>query len=83
MNVQENVDVLVLDSKEIEDISCPVHFISHHFFEKCLDVPQRLLSWLVKDLCHIDVLDLATSRDFWICREASLHAAVLIDRLVI
>ena len=83
MNVQENVDVLVLDSKEIEDISCPVHFIFHHFFEKHLDIFQSLLGWLVKDLGYIDVLDLTTSGDFWISWEASLHTAILIDGLII
>jgi len=43
MNVQENVGVFILDAKEVENISGPVHFIFHDLLEELFDVFESLL----------------------------------------
>lgn len=43
MDVQENIDVLTLDSEEVEDVTSPVHFVTDYLFEELLDVLECLL----------------------------------------
>lgn len=67
VHIQENGDVILFDFKEPEYFSIPVNLILDNSCEKLLDAQDDVLSFLVENLCHVDVLLLTTCSQILSC----------------
>lgn len=78
--IQKHIDICQIDAKKREDVSRPIDLISCYANQEWLNLLQSVLCWLVKDLCHVHILGLASSRKIFLSRE---KVPKLIDRLII
>lgn len=63
MEVKECLGVLLLDAKEVDDLSGPVHLVGNHLVHELLDALDCLLGLWVKDLRHVHIFRLILGLD--------------------
>lgn len=79
MEIQEYSHVLVINVKELKDVSSPVYLVGNNFFEKLLDVLESQCSLLIKNLSY--VTDISAAFDLSICLSwvLNLNLCVMAD----